>query len=1055
MSRISSRVLALSAAALLAACGGGRQEAAAPAAAGESRLASLQPVGGGVTAAGARVDGRLRNARGKVDVWVSLDAASLASTRAALAAAGMPRVRALSARGEGRVEAAAVRTAMAQQRSTIQAQQNSVASSLKALGAVELARVSVATNAIAVSIDASQLRAIGTLPGVHRVRPVVHYEKHLGETVPYVGGAAVQAAGFDGSGVRVAVLDSGIDYTHRNLSGSGSLADYAIATADPTTIPVGLYPTAKVVGGYDFVGSTWSAAAGTRTEDPNPIDDGPEGGHGTHVADIIAGKSLDGTHKGMAPGAQLLAVKVCSSVSTNCNGIALLKGMDFALDPNGDGNIDDAVDVINMSLGSDYGQPEDDLSFASANAVAAGVIVVASAGNGSDRPYKVGSPSTAPGVISVAQTQTPSAVSIPLVINSPAAIAGTYKNTATLDWAPIIGTTTGDVVFVGRGCIGDAYSGDPAGKVALILRGTCNISEKVDRAARAGAKATLIALVAAGDAQTFSLGNGSLFVPSMVIQQSLSNAIRTQLTGGQTVSVTLSEAAGFSVLGSIVGSSSRGPSNGLQSIKPEIGAPGASVSAEYGTGTGTTAFGGTSGAAPMVAGAAALMVQAHPARTPLQIKAMLMNSADNNIFTSQAFYPGQLAPVTRIGAGELRVNRALGLTAAAWDQTALSAALSFGAVEAAQQQVVKRTLTVQNFGATAKQFRIASSLRYADDNSSGAVKVQAPATVNVPANGSASVDVSLVINPSKLPTWALNGGSNGGNGQLLNGPEYDGYVTLTAGAEVLSVPWHVLPRKASNTSAAYSASRGANLNLVNSGAEAGNFDVFSLTGSSPALPASDFPNPGDNFATIDLRSVGVRYLTAGQCGVAGGCMQWAVNTYQRRSHPAYPGGIEVDVDSNGDGSIDYYVYQAENGGFGASGQSVVAVQNARTGTTSVFFFNIADLNSGNSIFTVPLSALGVSSPSTTLNFEVWAYDSYFTGAYTDAITGMKFTPASPRYALNDGNAISGALARGASGRLPFTVNGVGAGLSTEEGFLLMFGRNAGAESQEIRPVVGP
>jgi len=82
-------------------------------------------------------------------------------------------------------------------------------------------------------------------------------------------------------------------------------------------------------------------------EDPNPID---LEGHGTHVADIIGGKSVDGTHKGMAPGAKLYGVKVCSAVASSCNGIALLKGMDFAIDPNGDGDVSDAVDVVNMSL---------------------------------------------------------------------------------------------------------------------------------------------------------------------------------------------------------------------------------------------------------------------------------------------------------------------------------------------------------------------------------------------------------------------------------------------------------------------------------------------------------------------------------------------------------------------------------------------------------------------------------------------------------------------------------------------------------------------------------
>ena len=193
-------------------------------------------------------------------------------------------------------------------------------------------------------------------------------------------------------------------------------AAYGAAPADPLNKTLdGLFPTAKVVGGYDFVGEGWPTTA--LAPDPDPID---FNGHGTHVADIIAGKSADGTHKGMAPGATLLAVKVCSAVATSCSGVALLQGMDFALDPNGDGDTDDAVDVINMSLGSDYGQIEDDLTLASTNAVKLGVVVVVSAGNGGNKPYIVGSPSIAPGVISVAQTQVPSATAIPLVINTPA-----------------------------------------------------------------------------------------------------------------------------------------------------------------------------------------------------------------------------------------------------------------------------------------------------------------------------------------------------------------------------------------------------------------------------------------------------------------------------------------------------------------------------------------------------------------------------------------------------------------------------------------------------------
>ena len=235
--------------------------------------------------------------------------------------------------------------------------------------------------------------------------------------MPYIGATAVQAMGFDGTGVRVAVLDSGIDYLHANLGGSGSVDEYN--ANDSTIIEPGTFPTAKVIGGYDFVGGDWPNTA--EAPDPDPLDDGSDGGHGTHVADIIGGLG------GVAPGVSLYAVKVCSSVSTACSGIALIQGMDFALDPDGDGSVADHVDVINMSLGSDYGTAiDDDLSQAVENATAVGTLTVASAGNGTDKPYVVGTPSAAPSALSVAQTAVPSAIQALMDVTAPAGIAGLY-----------------------------------------------------------------------------------------------------------------------------------------------------------------------------------------------------------------------------------------------------------------------------------------------------------------------------------------------------------------------------------------------------------------------------------------------------------------------------------------------------------------------------------------------------------------------------------------------------------------------------------------------------
>ncbi len=1051
MNRLRSGLLLTVLAAGLAACGGGTDSGASAAAQADNLRATA--LGALRTPVASAVDARLARATGPVNVWVQLDANSLARARALLVntTPGSKRTQG-SSTGEG----SAVAAAMVAQRATVQAQQSATAQRIQALGGKELARVQVAHNAIAITIDAARLPALAKLPGVVRVRPVLHYEKHLGETVPYVGGTAVQTAGTDGTGVVVAVLDSGIDYTHRNLGGSGSAADWAAASTDPTVVPAGLFPSAKVVGGYDFVGSTWSTTSETRSEDPNPIDDGSARGHGTHVADIIAGRSLDGTHKGMAPGAQLVAVKVCSSVSSSCNGIALLKGMDYVLDPDGNPATDDAVDVVNLSLGSSYGQIEDDLTQAVSNAVAAGVVVVISAGNSADRPYIVGSPSIAPGAISVAQTQVPSATAVPLLVNAPASIAGVYGNTALLEWAPIGAGVSGDVVYVGRACPGDALLANPAGKIALIDRGTCNISAKVDYASNAGAVGTLIGLIAAGDAVAFSLGDGSNFAPSMVIQQSLSSSIKSRLAAGQTVNVSLSPSASIALVGSMAGTSSRGPSMATQLIKPEIGAPGASVSANAGSGTGTSAFGGTSGAAPMVAGAAALLLQAHPGRSPLQVKAMLMNSAETTVYTNPATLPAGLAPITRIGAGELRVARAMALTAAAWDQQSLSAALSFGAVDADKQVLLNKTVTLENFGSTARTYTITPSFRYADDAASGAVQLQVQSSVTVPAGGTVTIPVRMVINPANLPAWTLNGGASGGNGALLNGPEYDGYLSLTSGNEKLSLPWHVLPRKAAAiTGIRPTGARAANvITLKNVGAEFGgyDYDVFSLIGSSAALPPSDFPAAGDSFATIDVRSVGVRYLPPSECG--GNCLEFAISNYGRQSHPNYPAGFEIYVDTNSDGEDDYVIYNAEGGGFGATGQNRVFVASLSGGSASSVFFTDADLNSGNLIFTVLLNDEGLAGlpslnapTSATLGISAYAYDNYFTGNYTDVVEGMRFTPNAPRYRVNSGIPY-GAVPKGPLLNLPFTKNpAVTAAQSSETGLLLMYRRNAGAESQ--------
>lgn len=880
--------------------------------------------------------------------------------------------------------------------------QNDLIRQVDSLGAQQLGRVSKALNAVIIDVDASQIEEVAQLPGVASIRPLRDYQLDLSETVPYIGAQTVQDLGYDGTGVTVAVLDSGIDYLHRNLGGSGSVDEYN--ANDPTIIEPGSFPTWKVVGGYDFVGSDWAGGADALVPDADPLDDGPGGGHGTHVADIIGGKSLDGAHKGVAPGAGLYAVKVCSSVSTSCSGTALLQGMDFALDPNGDGSIEDAVDVINMSLGSAYGQREDDLSAASANAVRLGVVVVASAGNNADRPYITGSPASTPQVISVAQTQVPSAVAYPLVINSPANIAGSYANTATVDWAPVGDGFTGDVAYVGRGCPAgsvagqageDAYLADPAGKVALIDRGSCAISLKVDRAAKAGAIGVLLGLTASGDAVSFSYGGGDTFVPTLVITLSTRNLIRANISAP--VNVTVSPTYGIALVQSVVGSSSRGPNYSYSMIKPDIGAPGSSMSAEYGTGDGEIAFGGTSGAAPMVSGAAALLIDARPYLFPFEVKTLMMNTGETDIQTNPANEPGVLAPITRIGGGEVRVDQALASKTSAFDAYDFTGSLSFGYQSITNIKTFDRYVVVRNYSNKLRTYNISTSFRYAED-AGGAVTITTPAKIAVSPYTARYFKVTLKVDPALLPVWNLNGGSRGGTGALLQGVEYDGYINISDATDTVHVAWQILPHRSADVKAGPATLKlkgGKGIyGLKNFSKTTDGFvDVFALTALSDQIPEDQQPGNGDNFAIIDLKSVGVRVLDAGDGAYV---LQLGIHTYGTRAHPNYPAEFDVYIDADRDGTPDYVVYNAENGGFGASGQNLVYVADLSTGSATAYYYADADLQSSNMIFTAPMEVLGLT-PDSTFDFFVQAYDNYFTGNLTDETDVMTFTGSMPRF----------------------------------------------------------
>jgi subtilisin family serine protease len=216
----------------------------------------------------------------------------------------------------------------------------------------------------AIRVPRSAVAAIARLPYVKRVHEDHEMHTMAGAAVAQIGADRVWTTlGSRGKGVVVAVIDTGVDYTHEALG-------------------KGIGPGFKILGGYDFYNG-----------DSDPFDDN---GHGTHVSGIIAGDSA--TITGVAPEASLMAFKVLGAGGSGSES-GVIAAVERALDPNGDGNLSDHVDVINLSLGGS-GNPDDPASRALDNATLAGVVVCVASGN-SGRYHSVSSPGTSRRAITV------------------------------------------------------------------------------------------------------------------------------------------------------------------------------------------------------------------------------------------------------------------------------------------------------------------------------------------------------------------------------------------------------------------------------------------------------------------------------------------------------------------------------------------------------------------------------------------------------------------------------------------------------------------------------
>ncbi|MEU6853418.1 S8 family serine peptidase [Actinacidiphila alni] len=593
--------------------------------------------------------------------------------------------------------------------------------------ATSVRKLGLLVDAVAMTVPAADVDKLKAMPGVKAVVPdaVMHVtddDANALTGVPQVWKQHDPAgAGVTGKGTTIAVIDSGVDYTHPDLGG-------------------GFGEGHKVVGGYDFVNG-----------DADPMDDNA---HGTHVAGIIAGKAAEkGGVTGAAPDAQLLAYKVMDADGSGLTS-TIIAGIEAAVDPANPHR----ADVINMSIGGP-GDGSDPLSLAASAAVDAGVVVVTAAGNEGPGPYTVGAPAAARGVIAVGAST--SGIRIPeLRPAGRSELLQTYRGLVSAN--PPAAPVSGTVVDIGAGTPEDwERAGDVSGRIVLYAyppaAGDADPLYPEDLAVyREAQKRGALALI--GGASGGGGGGPVVFgdrarAPDLTTRAIGKGEVRVGASSGMTIAETgddypwmdrlvvlgvdrfqgqdLAAMAGtdrkLTLSGrdssdQIASFSSRGPDADFD-LKPDIVAPGVDIRSTVPTAmvpSGVWKMSGTSMASPLVAGSAALLRQLHPDRSAAAISADLIGSAK------------QLPGVDRIaqGAGRLDVP-----AAAAQTLTASPTSVSLGLADMGSSRIgASRTVTLHNDGPRTVTGRVTVD---------GAGARVSPGRVRIPAGGTATVRLTV------------------------------------------------------------------------------------------------------------------------------------------------------------------------------------------------------------------------------------------------------------------------------------------------------------------------
>ena len=590
-------------------------------------------------------------------------------------------------------------------RQQIRTKHSALRSEIAARGLTVTGEADTILNAVFVAAPPERAAELAGIPGVSGVIPLRYYKLNLNRAVTLVdaGGAwnALGGIANAGLGIKVAILDTGIDQTHPAFQDPSLVAPAGYPICSGTDCA---FTSNKVIVARSYVSmlaagtSIYNPAADSRPDDTSPRD---HIGHGTAVASVVAGESNTGlvTFNGMAPRAFLGNYRIFGSPEVNdtTSDDIVIVAAEQAMS--------DGMDIITLSLGSlpfsgpldsgsicgeSTGTPCDPLASALEAAAKAGTIIVVAVGNegqaGVNYPSfnTIASPADAPSVIAAgASTNSHTfaeTVSVPGTSQNYAAYLGDGTTPASPLTAPSI-----DVGTLGAGTLACSAlpSGSLTGAIALIERGTCTFLVKLQNAVAAGAVGVIF-YMADSSATIQPGGLGGTSQPAVMISNAAGTALQSFLDANPRSSVTINPTEveqPLTVYNQLASFSSQGPVTGTSALKPDLVAVGTNMymAAEsydplgevYGA-NGYTVASGTSFAAPMVTGAAVMVKQSHPGWTAAQVKSALVNSATPTVTQDDS---GDAVTAQSVGSGKLDAGAALAATV-----TANPATISFGAI---------------------------------------------------------------------------------------------------------------------------------------------------------------------------------------------------------------------------------------------------------------------------------------------------------------------------------------------------------------------------------------